>query len=70
MSKAPKYPARIDSWMSAEMAVMVEALAEAEQLTSSAVIRRALAHYFATLGIAQPRAPRPQHHREVINGQL
>ncbi|MDN5003898.1 ribbon-helix-helix protein, CopG family [Bradyrhizobium sp. GCM10027634] len=60
MSKLPRFSTRIDCWMSPRYAALIEEIAAARELTSSAIIREAIGHYLRTIG-ALPVSPNGQH---------
>jgi hypothetical protein len=59
MSKNPRFPRRVDCWMSEQFADAIEAIAEARALTTSTVVREGMAFYLKQIG-ALPQQPRPQ----------
>jgi hypothetical protein len=70
MTKPARFPCRIDTWMSQQLAATCEMVAERQEITASAVIRQALTFYFAQIGALAPLPPaRPngQHHQERAN---
>lgn len=55
--KAPRFPRRIDCWMSEQLAEATERLAEQQAITASAVVRQALQLYLASVGALPAMRP-------------
>jgi hypothetical protein len=67
--KQTRFPRRIDTWMSEQLADTCEMVAEHQAITASAVIRQALQFYLTQIGALapQPAQLNGQHHPERAN---
>jgi hypothetical protein len=55
ISNAPRFPRKLDVWMSEQFADTIATNADRRELTSSAVVREALARDLSQIGALPPR---------------
>jgi hypothetical protein len=67
MTKAPRFPRRIDCWMSEAYADAIEQIADARSVPTSIVVREIIGLYLNHAGLLPQRPARPngQQHHEV-----